>query len=284
MKSRMPAFLTRVATITVSIWFAVPICRCEAASFECKNARSWAEKTICGNNDLSELDELLAASVETADKTKLVDWNGTNLQMRWLKSVRDKCTTEKCLINAYEDRINELAPPITYAFAKNTKISKPKQIVTGRCHMLSCWWWGIDEVKLVKEAKGEKLYRVRSREARLGVSELHYRNENYPDLPPKDIEWEASDNSYTYVFCSKRLPTVLFQNEDKEWDVNPIFMEEGTAWGATEGAGNLYYHVCNEKPGTVKGPTEGYGDRLKDPLEIFYSGSARYTNSSKASS
>jgi uncharacterized protein len=80
-----------------------------AASFNCQKAFGRIEKTICGNPQLSRLDEELASAYRQA--ANLPEKNAEPLvadQRRWLKSQRNKCADTPCLTKAYERRIAEL--------------------------------------------------------------------------------------------------------------------------------------------------------------------------------
>ena len=77
-----------------------------AASFDCKKARSFQEKTICSDPQLSALDEQLGASYKDAiersgAKKILVLW-----QRAWLKySEYSDCKNAQCLIQETSKRI-----------------------------------------------------------------------------------------------------------------------------------------------------------------------------------
>lgn len=77
-----------------------------AASFDCKKARSFQEKTICSDPQLSALDEQLGASYKDAiersgAKKTLVLW-----QRAWLKSSEvGDCKNAQCLIQETSKRI-----------------------------------------------------------------------------------------------------------------------------------------------------------------------------------
>jgi uncharacterized protein len=86
-----------------------------AASFNCTKAKTWSEKTICSTKQLSNLDELLAASfskalASTRDKASL-----KAEQLDWLTDERDVCHDVACLKSAYTDRIATLNEAIADA-------------------------------------------------------------------------------------------------------------------------------------------------------------------------
>ena len=82
-----------------------------SASFPCDKARSAVEKTICGNPELSTLDEHLGqyysaarSAVKSAGSCLVSD------QRNWLRARRDACSDAGCLRQAYLGRLAELDP------------------------------------------------------------------------------------------------------------------------------------------------------------------------------
>jgi len=82
----------------------------QAAGFDCAKAGTKIEILICSTSELSSQDEELGNSYRAIlniynaeEKTKIV-----LEQRRWLKHVRNKCSTESCLVKAYAARIKEL--------------------------------------------------------------------------------------------------------------------------------------------------------------------------------
>lgn len=78
-----------------------------AASFDCKKAATYAEKSICSDGYLSKVDEVLASAYKkaisiTQDPDKLRD-----LQREWMAE-RDQCTTQKCLDKSLGERVSYL--------------------------------------------------------------------------------------------------------------------------------------------------------------------------------
>jgi len=83
----------------------------QAASFPCEKARTAVEKTICGNPELSALDEHLGryyaaarAALKPADSCLVGD------QRNWLRARRDACKDAGCLRQVYLQRLAELDP------------------------------------------------------------------------------------------------------------------------------------------------------------------------------
>jgi uncharacterized protein len=80
----------------------------QAASFDCAKAATKVEKLICGDAELSKLDDELAASYKTALKDNAQADAIKQAQKRWLKK-RDDCQDAQCLKIAYQSRRRELA-------------------------------------------------------------------------------------------------------------------------------------------------------------------------------
>lgn len=79
-----------------------------AAGFNCAKASSAIEKMICGNPELSRMDDDMATAYKAvaskaSDSTPL-----TADQKLWLKDIRNSCKDELCLKKAYSLRIAEL--------------------------------------------------------------------------------------------------------------------------------------------------------------------------------
>ncbi|PKM45136.1 MAG: hypothetical protein CVV05_07115 [Gammaproteobacteria bacterium HGW-Gammaproteobacteria-1] len=102
-------FIQRTAALLLStlLLLASPVLR--AASFDCGKAASAIEKTICGDQTLSELDGKLGSlyndviagmSGQDAEKVKSLQWV-------WIQT-RDRCNDNKCLTDSYNKRIDEL--------------------------------------------------------------------------------------------------------------------------------------------------------------------------------
>jgi uncharacterized protein len=85
--------------------FAVDI---DAASFDCSKATSEAEKLICGDEELSKLDESLKRVylqvLEMTDSKEIT----IESQRHWLQYQRDACKNLECIRSEYVARIGEL--------------------------------------------------------------------------------------------------------------------------------------------------------------------------------
>ena len=82
-----------------------------AASFPCERAKSAVEKTICGDAELSTLDEHLGRYYSAA-RSALKSAEGclATDQREWLRTQRDECGDAACLRQAYLRRLAELDP------------------------------------------------------------------------------------------------------------------------------------------------------------------------------
>ncbi|MEA2029493.1 MAG: lysozyme inhibitor LprI family protein [Campylobacterota bacterium] len=78
-----------------------------AASFDCRKASTQVEHLICGDSELSYLDEELLRAYKNALKKS--DPNRVKSQQRrWLKYTRNDCTTLSCLKDVYKLQIDRL--------------------------------------------------------------------------------------------------------------------------------------------------------------------------------
>lgn len=80
------------------------------ASFDCKKAATYAEKSVCGNALLSKLDEVLGENYKYMSASDIGSGARSDLkatQKKWLKE-RALCSTEACLVEIYKKRIDEV--------------------------------------------------------------------------------------------------------------------------------------------------------------------------------
>ena len=79
-----------------------------AVSFDCSNAATFVERTICSDDELGRMDDALTenyigmmhsdfgGSVEELKREKI----------RWIKQ-RNQCKTRQCIVDAYKKRLDE---------------------------------------------------------------------------------------------------------------------------------------------------------------------------------
>lgn len=102
-------FIRRVfrSTGTFAIFFAATTCW--SASFDCSTASTSVEKAICGNPEISSLDEKMARAYRQVLSSGTDAQLSKQTQRDWLKLVRNVCTSEECLRSAYVARIEDLS-------------------------------------------------------------------------------------------------------------------------------------------------------------------------------
>src|SRR5262249_55611275 len=107
--------------VTITFLAVLPIPPALAASFNCAAARSAMEKLICGDENLSRLDEELGAAFKHAQERSGARTTVTRWQREWLRNpdVTD-CTTAACLLPLFAERVKLLnsVAPATDAAAK----------------------------------------------------------------------------------------------------------------------------------------------------------------------
>jgi uncharacterized protein len=96
--------------VLAAIWGSLAIVAAHAASFDCAQAESRAEKLICASPSLSALDEKLASAFGAARSAASKDQQQRLItaQRLWIKTARDHCADEACLATAYAARISHL--------------------------------------------------------------------------------------------------------------------------------------------------------------------------------
>jgi uncharacterized protein len=116
----------RAAAFVASFFLLGAFCVAEAAaappSFDCKRVTSQVNQMICASEELSALDRKLSSDFEATLHQGNI--NGKQLQtdeLRWLRDIRNQCTTESCLKEAYLtrdaailDRSLRAASPVVY--------------------------------------------------------------------------------------------------------------------------------------------------------------------------
>lgn len=122
-----------------------------AASFDCTQATSYPEKTVCADSELSSLDESLAKIYgETLREKSGIQAD----QRKWLR-LRNTCVDRACLVAAYQQRIIKLSGLEREATEICTQVEKLARKEGGR----SLW------LKNDEEALGELCgYTVKSGE------------------------------------------------------------------------------------------------------------------------
>ncbi|MGC2049293.1 MAG: lysozyme inhibitor LprI family protein, partial [Gallionella sp.] len=93
--------------LTIVLWCLFLI-TAHAASFDCGKATIKAEKLICENCELSELDDELNHSYKAVLQREDVKQNAIISQRQWLKHERNICNTAKCIETAYKKRLKEI--------------------------------------------------------------------------------------------------------------------------------------------------------------------------------
>ncbi len=78
------------------------------ATFDCNQASTRTEKTICSDAKLSSADEQLAKSFKEALAASTDKQALRREQKEWLSSKRDACPTAACMLDAYLARIGQL--------------------------------------------------------------------------------------------------------------------------------------------------------------------------------
>ncbi|MGI9211146.1 MAG: lysozyme inhibitor LprI family protein [Methylococcaceae bacterium] len=233
----------------------------QAASFDCAKKSTLIENVICSDQNISNLDEVLSSTYKKA-LNSAVDGTKIKLEQRtWLKEVRNKCQTSQCLEQAYQQRIKSLV------VKPNT--DRQQDIVMGRCHMNTCWWWKVEKTETIQSGNKGRLIRVLTKTAT-----LEYPDGNYPDVFPasKNNMW-SKDKEESYVFCSSHVPAFIeYDAHARQYTGTIPFDQDGVSSGATEGIANLYLHICNggQQPGfAIRSEVLEKEIILYDPKDIF---------------
>ena len=94
-----------VALLGFALLFCASLGSASAASFDCSKAASLVETSVCSNPQLSALDDELDAAYRTTAARSADKAAFKAAQVMWLTTVRNKCSTERCLSAVYRARV-----------------------------------------------------------------------------------------------------------------------------------------------------------------------------------
>lgn len=99
------------AAMAMALLASSSVALAEGPAFNCARASSTVEKTICGSELLSKLDLALSKNYQSMMAVS-GDLPGGAQDLRseqkaWIAK-RNKCTSEKCLVDAYRARIDDV--------------------------------------------------------------------------------------------------------------------------------------------------------------------------------
>lgn len=80
-----------------------------AVSYNCQKAKTFVEKAICQDQELSVLDDELDAAYQAAEMNSKNPKALKKQQLKWLAD-RDTCQTKNCVKKSYQKRIIDLEP------------------------------------------------------------------------------------------------------------------------------------------------------------------------------
>ncbi len=93
----------------------------QAASFDCAKAGTKVERLICGDKQLSALDDELGSAYREALRVRWSEKLLPDSQKAWLKE-RNGCSTAQCVRDAYQRRIRELDESYKVVMSKDEKV------------------------------------------------------------------------------------------------------------------------------------------------------------------
>jgi uncharacterized protein len=104
-------------TIFLSVAFLPQL---QAASFDCAKASTFAERTICSDPKLSELDEQMSLVYKKALESAADPQSLKDVQNWWRTGKRDACRDKRCIEEVYVQRIQELNAVLSFAAKSGT--------------------------------------------------------------------------------------------------------------------------------------------------------------------
>lgn len=103
----MPGWSAFLRCMPVALFAALGCAPGHAASFDCRRPASGAERMICANRDLSQLDERLALSYKRFMSTSAQPYDDQREHTKWLAE-RDACKDSACIKSRYGERLTQL--------------------------------------------------------------------------------------------------------------------------------------------------------------------------------
>jgi uncharacterized protein len=99
-----------------------------ATSFDCTKATQKSEKMVCDSPVLSSLDDKMFSLYQKAKNESANPESLKQAQIGWIKQTRT-CGDESCMVNLYNQRINELSPVNTTipSLTQSVKVEDNKQ-------------------------------------------------------------------------------------------------------------------------------------------------------------
>mgnify|MGYP000872506163 CR=1 FL=1 len=211
-----------------------------AASFDCKRAKTTVEKMICSDAEVSKFDEELDRTYKKA--LALVSYKAQmkKQQQEWIRTLRNACEDEACLLREYRDRIAALNSTIAAAAFKR----KPEDPKAERERVIAVakklkWekpydWKEGDKESLEKRQFCEALLADLQGGKEVEFIEPIVRTDDYND--PKLQAYLGT--------CPKLKPIKNVQYQPNIWD---YFEEEGVPEEEREYAGSIYYSSMDFK-------------------------------------
>lgn len=110
-----------IQAIMVSLFVSLVV-PAQAASFDCRKARTHVEKTICADPTLSQLDSDMAVQYrqsrqQASDTSSLI-----SEQKRWLTYQRNTCQSTSCLTREYQEKLAAAPDYVAKPLTKLTKV------------------------------------------------------------------------------------------------------------------------------------------------------------------
>lgn len=145
--------------------FAVPLVA-NAASFDCKKARTKVEKSICNDPELSQLDEQLATAYKKTIATHPVPSYVKARQRDWLKlnPFCDPQNFQACLKKNYKERLSNLqvvnaivySSSKQFSFDEGDAVAELWQVSANQWHLSI--WGGFVVHRQASQEQGKEVY------------------------------------------------------------------------------------------------------------------------------
>lgn len=211
------------ASVMLLGFFVVPS-EVQAASFDCAKASTSIEKMICGDAELSKLDEDMNAAYKTALQDKEQADTIKQAQKQWMK-MRNNCNYATCMKITYMARLKELTESMQNAdfneyIPFETRYTKYNPTLCDKFLKLN------NAFRIIEPSKNEAKDLLKNCPDILNLNEIAL--DDY-GLHQADIDNDGINDTvlYAYYRYSNMDPGLLFSINSKTCKKTPVFESYG---------------------------------------------------------